>query len=104
MEKVLAAVRAYYDLEPGALRRRHDRPIVRALAAWLCRRHTVAPLRELASDSGLLRADSVPGLVRPFEGRLRNSPWLNRDMERIEQFLATRPAAPGEPVGSGEEP
>ena len=85
---ILAAVRAYYDLDAGALRRRHDRHIARAMAAWLCRRHTEATLRELAGPLGLSRGDSVPGLVRRLETRLKGSGRLRRDVAGIEQMLS----------------
>ncbi len=74
-----------------------------ASGSW-CRRHTIAPLRELTTALGLRRADSVPGLVRRFEGRLKSSPWLKRDVEEIEQRLTTRTSAPGMLVGKREEP
>jgi hypothetical protein len=85
---VLAAVTAYYDLEADALRRRHDRHIARAMGAWLCRRHTLATLSEIASRLGLSRADSVPSLVRRLEARLKSSPHLLRDVEGIGQLLS----------------
>jgi hypothetical protein len=97
VETVLAAVREYYDLEAAALRQSRDRHVARALAAWLCRRHTIAPLRELAGALGLLRADSVPILVRRFDARLKNSPRLRRDVETIEHVLAANTAGRGVP-------
>jgi hypothetical protein len=85
---VLSAVTEYYDLDEGSLTRRHDRHIARAMAAWLCRRHTEATLRELASRLGLSRADSVPSLVRRLESRLASSPRLLRDVAEIERLLS----------------
>src|SRR4051794_27435905 len=41
---VLAAVAEDYELEAGALVRRDDRHSARAMAASLCRRHTLATL------------------------------------------------------------
>jgi len=96
-----SSVSVYYDLDAGAPRRSYDRHIAPALAAWPCRRHTVAPLSELATDLGLLRGDSVPSLLRRFRGRLKNSPWLKRDMEEIERRLTARMSAPGALVGKG---
>lgn len=103
VETVLAAVSAYYGLDAGALRRSRDRHIARALAAWLCRRHTIAPLSELAVGLGLLRGESVPALVRRLEGRLKNAPWWKQDVEGIEQRLAARTSAPGVRI-EGEKP
>jgi len=68
---------------PGsALARRGDPHIARAVAAWLCRRHSEVPLRELALLLGLSRANSVPNLTRhmdatDWKGRL-NDPSLVR--------------------------
>ena len=101
---MLAAVSEYYHRDPGALRRSRDRHVARSLAAWLCRRHTVVPLSELAAELGLLRGDSVPALVRRFEGRLKNSPWLKQDVEAIEQRLTTRTSALGGVVAREEDP
>ena len=67
VDTVLAAVREYYDLDADGLRRSHDRHIGRALAAWLCRRHTIAPLRELTSALGLRR----PTVCRVWCGGLK---------------------------------
>ena len=80
----------YYGLEAGALTRRHDRHIARAMAAWLCRRHTEATLSELAVRLGQSRADSVPSLVRRMETRLKTSAHLVRDVEGIVQILSRR--------------
>jgi hypothetical protein len=45
---VFRVVADYYGLEAEAFGRRHERQIGRAVAAWLCRRHTDATLRRLA--------------------------------------------------------
>jgi REP element-mobilizing transposase RayT len=92
---VLAAVAAYYDLEADALLRRYDRHVARAMAAWFCRRHTQATLSEIARQLGLSRADSVPGLIRPLEARLKTSAHLIRDVDEIEKRLSARAAAGG---------
>jgi REP element-mobilizing transposase RayT len=99
-ETVLAAVAEHYDLEAGALTRRHDRHIARTMAAWLCRRHTQATLSEIAARLGLSRADSVPGLVRRLEARLKSSPQLVRDANAIVQRLSPAPA-PAAAKGAG---
>jgi hypothetical protein len=57
----------------------------------LCRRHTEAPLRELAECLGLSRADSVPNLTRRLEARLNVSPRLADDLAQILS-RARRPA------------
>jgi chromosomal replication initiation ATPase DnaA len=90
---VLATVAEYYDLETGSLLQRYDRHVARALAAWLCRRHTQATLSEIAARLGLSRADSVPGLIRPLEARLKSSAYLMRDVDAIERRLSLRAAA-----------
>jgi hypothetical protein len=82
-KRVFAAVRDFYGLDEAALSRRHDPHVARAVAAWLCRRHTEASLRELAVWSGLSRADSVPNLVRRIETRLKASPELSDDLAAI---------------------
>lgn len=82
-DDVCAAVAEYYGLELAGLARRGDAHIARAVAAWLCRRHTEEPLRLLASRLGLTRADSVPNLTRRVEARLRVSPELADDLEQI---------------------
>ena len=78
-----AAVRDFYGLDEAALSRRHDPHVAPAVAAWLCRRHTEASLRELAVWLGLSRADSVPNLVRRIETRLKASPELSNDLAAI---------------------
>ncbi len=60
------------------------------MAAWLCRRHTLATLSEIAAGLGLSRADSVPCLVRRLETRLKTSAHLVRDVEGIVQILSRR--------------
>jgi chromosomal replication initiation ATPase DnaA len=62
-KRVLAAVADFYDVDPALLAKRHDSHLSRAVAAWLCRRHTEATLSELAEWLGLSRADSVPNLT-----------------------------------------
>jgi hypothetical protein len=87
---VCAEVAGYFGLEASALSRRHDPHIARAVAAWLCRRYTEAPLRELAVRLGLSRADSVPNLTRRIEARLATSARLAEDLERILQRVTGR--------------
>jgi putative transposase len=77
------AVVRHYGLEPDDLARRGDSHLARAVAAWLCRRHTEEPLRALAPRFGLSRADSVPNLTRRVDARLRSSPGFARELERI---------------------
>jgi REP element-mobilizing transposase RayT len=80
---ICAAVAGYYQLDSAALSERHDSLIARRVVAWLCRRYSEAPLRELARYFGLSRADSVRNLTRRAEARLRSSPALPRDLGRI---------------------
>jgi len=83
-------VAGFYGLDPAVLSRRGDAHIARAVAAWLCRRHTEAPLRELAARLGLSRADSVPNLTRRVEARLVVSPKLARELELITRGVGRR--------------
>jgi putative transposase len=91
-EVVCAIVTEYFGLEPSALRRWHDRGMIdlRSMAAWLCRRYSEAPLRELALRFGLSRADSVPNLTRRFEAALSRSQTDSADLEEITHRIATR--------------
>ena len=82
-KRIFAAVADFYGLEATSLSRRHDPHLARAVAAWLCRRHTEASLRELAKWLGLSRADSVPNLTRRLEARLKASPQLAGDLAKI---------------------
>ena len=77
------AGRCSYGLDDAALSRRRDPHVARGVAAWLCRRHTEASLRELAVWLGLSRADSVPNLTRRIETRLKASPELSNDLAAI---------------------
>jgi hypothetical protein len=79
------AVVRHYRLEPEHLVRRGDSHLARAVAVWLCRRHTEDPLRALAARFGLSLADSVPNLTRRVNARLRSSPEFARELERILQ-------------------
>ena len=87
--EVGGAVAAHYGLEPAALADRHGRHVARPLAAWLCRRHTDATLRDLAALLGLTRADSVPNLTRRIDARLKASTTLAGEVERIRERLVT---------------
>ena len=82
-KRIFAAVADFYGLDDASLSRRHDPHLARAVAAWLCRRHTEASLRELAEWLGLSRADSVPNLTRRLEARLKASPELSDDLAEI---------------------
>src|SRR5271155_625143 len=82
-KRIFAAVTSFYGLDDAALSRRHDPHVARAVAAWLCRRHTEASLRELAASLGLSRPDSVPNLTRRLETLLKTSPELSNDLAEI---------------------
>jgi hypothetical protein len=86
-ELVFRVVADYYELEEGAFGRRYDRHLGRALAAWLCRRHTEATLCELAERLGLARAESVPNLTRRVDEALRASPALAGELAEITKRL-----------------
>jgi hypothetical protein len=59
--------------QTGDRARRGDSDLARAVAAWLCRRHTEEPLRGLVARFGLSRADSVPNLTRRVESGTQSS-------------------------------
>jgi chromosomal replication initiation ATPase DnaA len=82
-KRILAAVVDFYEVEPALLAKRHDPHIARAVAAWLCRRHTEATLAELAEWLGLSRADSAPNLTRRLEAQLKSQPELLDDFAAI---------------------
>ena len=63
--------------------------MARAVAAWLCRRHTEATLGELAKWLGLSRADSVPNLTRRLQAHLKSQPELKNDLEEILRRATT---------------
>jgi hypothetical protein len=63
------------------------RRLLADLAAWLCRRHSEAPLRKLAQKFGLSRADSVPNLTRRIEEKLSKSPGLSEEVRQILELL-----------------
>jgi hypothetical protein len=67
----------------------HDPHMARAVAAWLCRRHTEATPGELAEWLGLSRADSVPNLTHRFQARLKSQPELLNDVEEILRRATT---------------
>jgi alkanesulfonate monooxygenase SsuD/methylene tetrahydromethanopterin reductase-like flavin-dependent oxidoreductase (luciferase family) len=98
-KRILAAVSAFYGLDDDALSRRHDPHVARAVAAWLCRRHTEASLRELAGWLGLSRADSVPNLTRRIEERLKTSRELSSDLAEILK-RASKPTPAINPVAA----
>ena len=60
------------------------------MAAWLCRRHTEATLRELAKRLGLGRADSVPNLTRRVDSCLQSSDEFAADLAVISRYLECR--------------
>jgi hypothetical protein len=99
-KRIFAAVSDFYVLDEAALSRRHDPHVGRAVAAWLCRRHTEASLRELAVWLGLSRADSVPNLTRRIETRLKTSPELSNDLAAI--IKRARSPDPGDPQANGK--
>jgi REP element-mobilizing transposase RayT len=82
-KRIIAAVAEFYGLEASSLSRRGDPHLARPVAAWLCRRHTAASLRQLAASLGLSRADSVPNLTRRLERRLKETPKLSYELAEI---------------------
>jgi hypothetical protein len=82
-KRIIAAVGEFYGLEGSWLSRRGDPHLARPVAAWLCRRHTEATLRQLADSLGLSRADSVPNLTRRLERRLKAKPELSDELAEV---------------------
>ncbi len=82
-EAIFSAVSEHYGLDRSALAHRGDPHIARAVAAWLCRRHSKDPLRDLAPRLGLSRADSVPNLTRRMDARLQARPQLADELQQI---------------------
>jgi hypothetical protein len=78
--------------------------IARAVAAWLCRRHTEATLAELAEWLGLSRADSVPNLTRRLEAQLKSQPELLDDFAEILRRATSVAANHGRIVKTPKEP
>ncbi len=97
-KRILAAVADFYGVDGATLSRRHEPHLARAVAAWLCRHHTEASLRELAEWLGLSRADSVPNLTRRIEVRLQAAPQLSDDLAEILR----RASAPGAGTGPAD--
>lgn len=82
-EEILDAVAAYYGVERSSLARPGDPHLARAVAAWLCRRHTQATLRQLAEPLGLSRPDSVPNLTRRIDAKIKSSPQIAQEVREI---------------------
>jgi putative transposase len=82
-QRIIAAVAEFYGVEGSSLSRRGNPHLARPVAAWLCRRHTEASLRELAEWLGLSRADSVPNLTRRLERQLKGATGLADDLAEI---------------------
>jgi len=85
---VWSAVADHYGVDEEALGERGRNTELRSVAAWLAKRHTAAPLRELARWLGLGRAQSVGNLTRRVDESLARSPALRRTIEKIETQLA----------------
>ena len=105
---ICAAVVDYHGLEASALLRRHDPHLARALAAWLCRRHSEAPFWDVAVRLGLSRATRIPNLTWRMEARLAKSPRLAREraaiMRKVTAQFDVPPAARSRPSRiDGEE-
>jgi hypothetical protein len=84
---ICTAVIDDYGLDASTLMHRHDPHLARAVAAWLCRRHSEATLHELALRSGLFRASSVPNLTKRLEAHLETSPRLARELAAIMRHV-----------------
>jgi chromosomal replication initiation ATPase DnaA len=98
-ELVMAAVADFYGVTPDLLSRRHEPHVAREVAAWLCRRHTEASLRELAPRLGLAGATSVPNLTRRLDAKLAQSPKLQRDLAEIAIRITRQPSSTAKPAG-----
>lgn len=85
---------AHYGLESSDWMRLRTGVKPRSAAAWLCRRYTEAPLRELASQFGLSRDGSVSNLTRRVDARLAESPALADELaEIVRRLAADQPSA-----------
>lgn len=89
VDAVLAAVACYYGLPGEELSRRHGAMEARAAAAWLCRRYTQAPQRELAPRLGLSGAASVPNLTRWLDAQLARRPELSAELSAITRLIGS---------------
>jgi len=106
---ILRAVSEHDGLDRSALAQRGDPHIARAVAAWLCRRHSEVPLRELAPQLGLSRADSVPKQTRSMDARLRarSGPFC-KDVSppgtrlRVVLWMAHSTTTPHQPALAGQ--
>jgi len=83
VEAICAGVAAHYGLESSDWMRLRAEVEPRSVAAWLCRRYTEAPLRELAGQFGLSRAGSVSNLTRRVDALLAESPALGDELAEI---------------------
>jgi len=95
VEVLCAAVAAHYGLQPSDLGRRHGAVEARSVAAWLCRRYTEAPLRELAERFGLARAGSVSNLTRRIDARLAKDSALSEELSGLISRLANNAPVAG---------
>lgn len=82
-----------YGLPPEALRRAGRHTEMRAVAAWLAKRHREATLRELAGPLGLGRPQRVGNLTRRMDLALRTSPKLRRTIAATEAKIIDRRSA-----------
>ena len=79
-DRVLSTVAAYYGLALRDLGRVGEHAQARAIAAWLCRRHTTVKLSALSRLLVYARPECIPGIVRRVEM------WRERDA-RIQGTL-----------------
>ena len=89
VEAICAGVAAQYGLESADWMRLRAGVEPRSLAAWLCRRYTETPLRELAGQFGLSRAGSVSNLTRRVDARLAEYPALADELAQIMRRVAS---------------
>ena len=86
-ETVLAAVAEYYGVSPTTFQERGHGDEHRDVAAWLTRRWTTAPLRELAELFGLSHPGSVSNLLRRVDRAVAESSRLRREIDAIQLQL-----------------
>jgi len=88
--QIIGIVAEYHGVAPLDYRKFRSSAEGRDLAAYLCRRYSGVTLRELSMEFGLTHPDGSANLVRRAKVRLKKSPKLRRECERIVQELGLK--------------
>jgi len=86
-EEVLAKVAQFYGVSPETFRQKRAKHPSRDVAAWLARRLTQAPLRELAPHFGLSHPESLSNLTRRADDRIAKSARLRKEMAQLKKQM-----------------